>query len=158
MGKGKQFVVATMKINRREFGWNATELFIIWFLLKDGGGHFVLSVSIHFSLYWIGKWITAAKKSIYAWHVWPCLPTLNSLYCSQQKPTRAPQFEERLRKRNRHIVSSGLCKTDGDYLHFKEKRKKKKRTECQGSGASTSVIYITSPFIIVNNHLAKKVD
>lgn len=38
MDKVEQFIVANMKRNRNEFGSNSTELFIIRFLLKDGGG------------------------------------------------------------------------------------------------------------------------
>lgn len=113
------------KETRIEFGSKSTELHVIRFLLKNRGWHFVLSVSIHFPLYWIGKWITAATKSIYAWHACSCLLILNSLYCSQQKPTRVPQLEEWLRKRNRRIVS----KNDGDYLNLQPKKKKvRKRT------------------------------
>lgn len=128
-------------------------------LSKMGGRHFVLSVSIHFPLYWIGKWITAAEKSIYAWHVCSCLLTLNSSYCSQQKPTRVPQFEEWLRKRNRRIVSSQLCGMDGDYLHLKVKKGRKRNgmiifwISGQGNHAFISVIYFKSPSIIVNNNL-----
>lgn len=38
MDKVEQFIVAKMKRNRSEFGSNSKELFIIRFLLKDGGG------------------------------------------------------------------------------------------------------------------------
>lgn len=47
-----------------ELGSDSTNLCIIQLLSKDSGPCFVRLVSIHFSLYRLGKWISAAQKSI----------------------------------------------------------------------------------------------
>lgn len=47
-------------------------------------------------------------------------------------------------------MSSEPCKNDGDPLNLQEEKSQKKKRR---SSAFTSVIYITAPFIIVNDNL-----